>query len=116
MIFELRKYTAMPGKMPDLLKRFENHTLRLFKKHDMNIAGFWCAEIDDNSADEIFYLLTFKDRNHLETSWNQFFTDEEWIKVKKESEQNGPLVAGVKSTILRTPAFFREGHEERRRE
>jgi hypothetical protein len=106
MIFELRKYTTMPGKMPELLKRFENHTLRLFTKHNMNVVGFWSIETGDNSDNEMLYLLAFKDYDHLETSWNEFLIDEEWIKAKQESEQNGPLVASVKSTILRTPAFF----------
>jgi hypothetical protein len=42
--------------MPDLLKRFENHTLKLFTKHDMNVIGFWCTEIGDNNVNEMLYL------------------------------------------------------------
>ena len=40
-IFELRTYTAAPGKMDALNARFRNHTNRLFEKHGMTIIGFW---------------------------------------------------------------------------
>ena len=29
MIYELRNYTAQPGRLRDLLARFENHTNRI---------------------------------------------------------------------------------------
>jgi hypothetical protein len=32
-LFELRTYTAAPGKLDDLNKRFRDHTVRLFTKH-----------------------------------------------------------------------------------
>jgi hypothetical protein len=32
MIYELRIYTTLPGRMPNLLSRFENHTLRIWEK------------------------------------------------------------------------------------
>ena len=33
MIYELRRYRVMPGRMPDLLERFDTVTVKLFEKH-----------------------------------------------------------------------------------
>jgi hypothetical protein len=33
MIYELRIYQCVPGKLPALLKRFETKTLDIWKKH-----------------------------------------------------------------------------------
>ena len=32
-IFELRTYHCLEGKLPDLTKRFREHTTQLFEKH-----------------------------------------------------------------------------------
>jgi len=41
MIYELRIYTTLPGRMPNLLSRFENHTLKIWEKHGIKQVGFW---------------------------------------------------------------------------
>lgn len=33
MIYEWRAYYIMPSRMPDIQKRFADHTMRLFAKH-----------------------------------------------------------------------------------
>ena len=40
-IYELRIYTTIPGRLPNLLARFENHTLRIWEKHGIKQLGFW---------------------------------------------------------------------------
>jgi hypothetical protein len=40
-VFELRTYTAKPGKIDELHARFRDHTLKLFEKHHMTVIGFW---------------------------------------------------------------------------
>ena len=41
MIYELRIYSCLPGRLPALLKRFENATLKIWEKHGIKQAGFW---------------------------------------------------------------------------
>jgi hypothetical protein len=41
MIYELRIYRCVPSRMPALLSRFENKTLRIREKHGIRQAGFW---------------------------------------------------------------------------
>ena len=40
-VFELRTYTATPGKIDALHARFRDHTLKLFEKHHTTVVGFW---------------------------------------------------------------------------
>jgi hypothetical protein len=42
MIYEYRLYTCLRGRLPALLKRFENHTVRIWEKHGIKPAGFTC--------------------------------------------------------------------------
>ena len=54
-VFELRTYTTNPGKLPDLLARFRNHTLKLFKKHGMTNVAYWTVNGKD---DTLVYILS----------------------------------------------------------
>ncbi len=47
MIYEMRSYRAMPGRLPDLIKRFDTITLKLFDKHGIKQAGFWTTEVGE---------------------------------------------------------------------
>ena len=40
MIYEQRIYTCIPGRLPALLKRFEEQTLKIWEKHGIKQAGF----------------------------------------------------------------------------
>jgi hypothetical protein len=42
MIDELRIYHSVPGRLPVLISRFQNHTLRIWGKHGIRQAGFPC--------------------------------------------------------------------------
>ena len=41
MIYELRVYTAVPGRLSDVSARFRNYTDRLFTKHGFKAVGYW---------------------------------------------------------------------------
>ena len=51
MIYELRIYQCVPGRLPALIKRFEDHTLKIWEKHGVRQAGFWTVLIGDGSND-----------------------------------------------------------------
>ena len=40
-VYELRIYTAAPGKLDALHARFRDHTTKLFEKHGMTNVGYW---------------------------------------------------------------------------
>jgi hypothetical protein len=79
-VFELRTYTANEGKAPDMHKRFREHTCELFKRHGMELVGFW-TPIDekDGKANKLIYLLAFPGREEARKSWKAFSDDPEFM-------------------------------------
>jgi len=104
MIHELRIYTAMPGRLPDLLKRFENQTLRVFAKHGIKQAGFWTVLVGDSNQ-KLYYLLEWESMADREKRWNAFVSDPEWIKIRMETEVHGPLTESFSNCFLQPTAF-----------
>ncbi len=100
--FELRTYHAAPGKMDALNARFKEHTNSLFKKHGMEIIGFWT---DVNKPEVLVYMLAYPTKEAREKSWKAFQSDPEWKKAKDESEKNGKLVEKVDQQFL-TPTDY----------
>lgn len=96
--FEIRKYIAHPGKLPDLIKRFEDHTRHLFEKAGMeNIVYFVPEENTDNS---LTYILGYPDEAAREKSWEIFLNDPVWKKAYEESRVKGPLVKSIEQTFM----------------
>ena len=104
-VFELRTYTASPGNLDNLLARFRDHTLKLFKKHGMTSFGYWTpTEKKDGAGEKLIYLLAHKSQEAAAESFRDFRADADWIAVKKASEDKagGSLTVqnGVKSEFL----------------
>ena len=99
--FELRTYTAAPGKLEDLHNRFRNHTLELFEKHGITSIGYWVPmDKDGKPENKLTFLLAYKDREAREDAWKRFLDDSDWQKAFKASEANGPLVTKVENPYL----------------
>lgn len=100
-VFEMRTYTAAPGKFADLQKRFRDHTLRIFEKHGMQNVGYWVPADPPNSENTLVYILAHKSREAAKKSWADFNADPEWQKVRKESMADGvSLTTKVESVFL----------------
>jgi hypothetical protein len=104
MIYELRIYHAVPGKLPLLLKRFETITLKFWEKHGIRQVGFWTTMIGESNND-LYYLLEWNDLNERVQKWDAFMNDPDWIKQKAETEKEGPLTSSITNLIL-TPTSF----------
>ncbi len=98
-VFEIRTYTAAPGKLEALHARFRDHTLAIFKKHNMTSVGYFAPTDEPRSTDTLTYILAFPSRDAAKQSWADFRNDPEWQKVSKESEANGRLVTHVDSVF-----------------
>ena len=99
MIYELRIYHSVPGRLPALLARFENHTLRIWEKHGIRQAGFWTTLIGQSHR-QLTYMLAWDSMAERETRWNAFVSDPDWIAVAAESEKDGQLVENISSQLL----------------
>jgi NIPSNAP protein len=99
--FELRTYHAAPGKLEELHARFRNHTMNIFKKHGMEVVGFWGPTDKEKGAENtLVYLMAFPSREARDKAWKEFGDDPEWKKAKDESEKNGKLTEKVEFVIL----------------
>ncbi len=107
MIYELREYTAVLGRMPALVKRFNEHTLKLFEKHDIDCVFCSLTDVGDNSNNELVYLVRFDSAADRDEKWARFVSDPEWVKARQQGEEaaGGPLVASIRNRIL-SPALF----------
>lgn len=106
MIHELRIYHCMPGRLPDLNKRFETITLKLWEKHGIRPAGFWTVLVGPSNND-LYYLLEWKDLAEREQKWTAFITDPEWLSKRAETERNGPLVEHIENLFLQPTPYSR---------
>jgi hypothetical protein len=104
MIYELRVYRTLPGRLPNLLKRFSEHTLQLWDKHGIRQAGFWTTLIGE-SAYDLTYMLAWESLAERERKWTAFTNDPDWLKARAESEADGPINANVSNQILVPTAF-----------
>jgi hypothetical protein len=91
-VFELRTYVTNPGKLEALHQRFRDHTNRLFKKHGIELVGFWTPVEGPESQNTLIYIVAFPSREAQAKSWAAFKADPEWLKAKDESHKDGVIV------------------------
>ena len=104
MLYELRIYHCMPGKLAAVVARFENATVKLFEKHGIQQVGFWTVVIGESNAD-LYYILKWSSLDDREKKFAAFAADPAWIAARTKSEEGGPLVASITNSIL-TPTKF----------
>ena len=104
-VYELRVYHANEGKLDELLKRFREHTTKLFEKHGMKNIAYWTPLDEPLKGKTLIYILGHASRDAAATSWKAFGDDPEWHKVRDQSELNGKLVDKVDSTYMALTDF-----------
>ena len=82
MLYELRVYECVPGRLPDLLKRFDTITLGLWEKHGIKQAGFWTTVIGESSQTLYYFVPGNRSRN---------------------ARRNGPRSAPIRNGTRRAP-------------
>jgi hypothetical protein len=91
--WELRTYTANPGKLEDIHNRFRNHTTRIFSRLGMtNYLYFRPVADQEAMTDKMVYILNYPSQAARTTMWQAFAQDPEWQKVSAESQINGQLL------------------------
>jgi NIPSNAP len=104
-VFEMRTYTAPPGKFDALKARFRDHTIRIFQKHDMTSIGYFVPQDAPLSENTLIYVLAHPSREDAKKNWAAFQADPEWVKAKTESEKDGSIVEKAVSVFM-DPADF----------
>src|SRR5213080_3219149 len=99
-VYELRVYHTYDGKLDDLLRRFREHTMKLFEKHGMKNVAYWTPTDEPLKGKTLVYVLAHPSRDAATANWQAFGDDPEWRSVRDKSEANGKIVEKVDSTFL----------------
>ena len=104
-VYELRVYHCYEGKLPDLQRRFREHTMKIFEKHGMKNIAYWTPVDDPQKSNTLYYIIAHAGREAAVANWKAFGDDPEWQTVRNASEANGKIVEKVDSTFLTLTDF-----------
>ena len=105
LVYELRVYHCFEGKLPDLHRRFREHTMKIFEKHGMKNIAYWTPMDEPQKSNTLYYIIAHPSREAAAANWKAFSADPEWQEVQKASEANGKIVEKVDSTFLTLTDF-----------
>ena len=104
MIYELRIYHCVPGRLPDLIKRFDTITLPLWEKHRIRQAGFWTVAIGPSNQD-LYYMLQWESLEERTPEIRRIPAPIPNGSRSARAEANGPIVASISNSILQPTSF-----------
>lgn len=85
-MYQLRIYEVDPSKRDAFHARFKEHAARIMKKYGFAIAAMWESTTAANF--EFVYILQWPDAETMERQWGLFLADEEWIRIKREMDND----------------------------
>ena len=103
-VYELRIYAAAEDRLGHLIKRFREHTDRLFRKHKMEPVAYWLPT--DGTAKEkrrFVYILKHPSRYAAYRNWNAFTHDPEWKRGVLEKPEFQRLLNERPESMFLTP-------------
>jgi hypothetical protein len=104
MIYEMRTYYCIPGRLPALLQRFESRTLAIWQKHGIRQAGFFTTVVGESNQ-QLVYFLAWESLAEREKKWSSFLADPEWLEVRAYTEKDGQIVERIVNQLLAPTAF-----------
>ena len=106
MLYELRTYEAMPGKLPALNTHLKV-AADLFKSHELDVLGFWVEEF--GASLQVTYMWMYKTFEDRQKKVAAFASDSAWQQqVAQETEQAGVVVARTHNTMLQLTPYSPE--------
>jgi hypothetical protein len=104
MIYEMRVYRCVPGRLPALLNRFATITLKLWEKHGIKQAGFFTTVVGESNQD-LTYFVAWESLADRDKKWAAFQADPEWIAKRAETEKDGAIVSNIVNQFLQPTPF-----------
>ena len=96
---QLRIYEINRSNRDVFHGRFQDHALRIMERHGFRIIDMW--ESDTGEKTEFIYLLSWPDKDTMDSRWEAFLTDQEWIDIKRRTAaESGMLVREVNGRPL----------------
>ena len=105
-VYELRIYSATEGRFGNLIERFREHTDRLFKKHGLQVVGYWTpTEGPSKKRRRFIYVLKHNSRYDAYLNWVSFSNDKEWERVLDQPKFQGLLALKPESLFMQASEF-----------
>jgi hypothetical protein len=104
-VYELRTYTTLEGRLPNLHARFRDHTMKLFEKHGMKNVMYWTPTDEKTANNTLIYVLWHASPEAAKKSWEAFRNDSDWRKARDESEKDGKIVAKAESVYMKATDY-----------
>ena len=104
MIYEMRVYHCLPGRLPALLKRTETVVPKLWEKHGIRPTGFFTTLVGESNQ-ELTYFLAWESLAERDRKWGAFATDPEWLAARAKTEEDGQIVGNIVNQLLVPTAF-----------
>jgi hypothetical protein len=99
MLYELRTYDTVPGKLPALLERFDKGVVNFFDKHGIGMLGFWTDEV--GVSNRLTYIVTAENMGDREAKWDALQGDPEWQGFRRKGDQKeGAVVDRIQNTFM----------------
>ena len=91
--FELRVYTAQPGKRDALAARFASRTAAIYARHGITNVGYWIPQQSDpelgvSAVDTFIYLRGYPSKEERDKRLKAAHDDPEFAEVVTKQEQN----------------------------
>lgn len=99
-IHELRIYHCEPARKPEVMKRFDDVLLGLWKEYEVELVGMWTVLVGPDSATDVYYMLSWSSLEERETKFNRIRADKRWADCRRETEANGPLIRSFSNLLL----------------
>ncbi|CAH1659655.1 NIPSNAP protein [Hyphomicrobiales bacterium] len=105
MIYELRQYECLPGKLAIVVERFRREVVPLWKEMEIRCLGFWTTAIGP-SDQTLHYILVWRSLADRDARWQTFVEDPRWQAAKAHTELAGPLVGRISNTLMRSASVM----------
>ena len=56
-------------------------------------------------SDTLVYITVFDSLADRDEKWTAFASDPDWLKVREETEKNGPIVERIENRFLQPTSF-----------
>jgi hypothetical protein len=91
--FELRVYTAQPGKRDALAARFANRTAAVYARHGITNVGYWIPQQSDpelgiSAENTLIYMRGYPSKEERDKRLKAAHDDPEFTEVVTKQEQN----------------------------
>jgi hypothetical protein len=91
--FELRVYTALPGKRDALAARFARHTAAIYARHGITNVGYWIPQqsvpaMNISAENTFIYMRAYPSREERDRRLKARGADPEFNEVVTQAEQN----------------------------